>query len=71
MKLNLDYDNLPRYLTRKEAAAMLRVSLDGYYRHIHPAVSAGEIKSYTIGRKRLILTSSLLAWHEQHEQKAA
>jgi excisionase family DNA binding protein len=58
----LDYNNLPHALTPLEAAQFLRISSDSYYRHIHPLVVRGQIKSYVIGRRRLILTQSLQEW---------
>lgn len=67
----LDMNNLPKALTPEEAAEVLRISLDGYYRHIHPLVVKGDILSYRIGRRRLILTSSLLAWQERQAKGAA
>lgn len=67
----IDYHNLPTALTPAEAAEVLRISEDGFYRHVHPAVVRGEILSYRIGRRRLILTSSLLAWQERQAKEAA
>ena len=61
----LDYNNLPVALTPQEAAQLLRISADSYYRHIQPFVMTGAIKSYLIGRRRLILTRSLLEWQER------
>ncbi|MEI8307677.1 MAG: helix-turn-helix domain-containing protein [Chloroflexales bacterium] len=61
----LDFGNLPKALTIAETANVLRISVDGYYRYVRPAVLRKEILSQKIGRRWLILTSSLLSWQEQ------
>jgi excisionase family DNA binding protein len=66
---SLDYNNLPIAISPREAALILRISSDSYYRHIQPLIAKGEIKSYTIGRKRLIITKSLLRWQERQAEE--
>jgi excisionase family DNA binding protein len=58
-------NNLPRGLRPEEAAQVLGLSADSYYRHVRPAVLQGDILSVRIGRNVRILTASLLTWWEQ------
>lgn len=67
----LDMNNLPKALSPEQAAQVLGITDDSYYRHVHPAVRRKEILSFTIGRQRRIITSSLLAWAEQQAKGAA
>jgi hypothetical protein len=60
----LDFNNLPKGLHPEEAAQVLGITIDSYYRYIHPLVETGVILSMRIGRQRLIITSSLLSWQE-------
>lgn len=66
----LDFNNLPKALSPEQAAEVLNVSDDTYYRHVHPAIVRKEILSFMIGRQRRIITTSLLTWAEQQAKGA-
>lgn len=67
----LDMNNLPKAVSPEQAAEVLGLTIDSYYRHVHPSVARGEILSYRIGRQRRVITASLLAWNEQRGAGAA
>lgn len=64
-------DNLPKALSPREAAQVLGISDDTWYRHVRPEVQRGEILSYRIGRNVRIITASLLAWQERRATSEA
>lgn len=67
----LDMNNLPRAVSPPQAAQVLSLSNGTYYKHIHPLVVNGTIKSITIGRQRRIITESLLAWLKAQAEREA
>lgn len=67
--MSLDMNNLPRALSPKEAAEVLGISDDTWYRHVRPAMLRGEFLWYRIGRSVRIVTASLLAWQEERARK--
>lgn len=60
----LDKANPPKTLSPAEVAEYIGVSIDTYYRHIHPAVARRDILSMIIGRQRRVFTNSLDRWLE-------
>lgn len=67
----LDMNNLPKALSPGEAARVLGISDDTWYRHIRPAMMRREFLWYRIGRNVRIVTASLLAWQEQRAHSEA
>lgn len=67
----LDMNNLPRALSPAQAAQVLGLSDDSWYRHIAPAMRRREFLWYKVGRKKRIITSSLLAWQEERAKREA
>lgn len=55
----------PKTLSPADAAAYIGVTVDTWYRHVHPAVVKGDILNFLIGRQRRIVTASLDAWVAQ------
>lgn len=49
-------------LSAAEVAELLGIDRATYYRRIYPAVQSRQIASMTIGSRRLVIITSLLAW---------
>lgn len=67
----LDMNNLPRALSPREAAKVLGVSDDTWYRHFRPAMLRREFLWYRVGRQVRIVTTSLLQWQEDRARSEA
>lgn len=64
-------NNLPRALSPVQAQRVLGLSKDMWYRHVAPAMRRREFLWYRIGRKKRIITASLLAWQEEQARREA
>jgi len=54
-----------RFLTKKEAARMLRVS----ERHLHALVARGQLSVVVAGRRRLFTVEALERFAREHERR--
>lgn len=71
MQQPLDMDNLPKSLSPAQAARVLGITKEAWYRHIAPVMARREFLWYRIGRKKRIITASLLAWQEEQARREA
>lgn len=67
----LDMNNLPKAISPTQAQKVLGIGKDLWYDHVAPAMARREFLWYRIGRKKRIITASLLAWQEERARREA
>lgn len=64
-------NNLPKALSPAQAQKVLGLTKHMWYEHVAPAMTRREFLWYRIGRKKRIITASLLAWQEEQARREA